>query len=200
MLGLNIDLSLLGIIQPYLFFVFSGLSVINAIYLFAIFLQGKDLFQVWNKNFFIYNGEPENITEDRIVEIEKEAASSHSLVSDLISRIREISSDRKELSLDEIHEIIDPKISSYEIKLNQGASTFIYFGLFFTVAGLLFGLLKLQDGFDANSIKAMLSNLEVAFSTTIIGLILSIFPKNGQSYISRLSDSFRHSFTVFARN
>ena len=96
MLGLNIDLSLLGIIQPYLFFVFSGLSVINAIYLFAIFLQGKDLFQVWNKKFFIYNGEPENITEDRIVEIEKEAASSHSLVSDLISRIREISSDRKD--------------------------------------------------------------------------------------------------------
>jgi len=192
--------SLLGFIQPFLFYIFSVVALINAIHLLMIFIQGKNLFSAWNKKLFSYNENPGALTEEDIIDIEKEAATSHPLVSNLIKRIRDISSDRKELSLHEIHEIIDPTVINYEIKLNSGASIFIYSGLLFTVAGLLFGIFELQGKIDDRSIKMMLANLEVAFTTTIAGLILSIFPKVAQGHIEKLSDQFRHSFTVFARN
>ena len=78
--------SILGFIQPFLFYIFSVVALINAIHLLMIFIQGKNLFFAWNKKLFSYNENPGDLTEEDIIDIEKEAATSHPLVSNLIKR------------------------------------------------------------------------------------------------------------------
>ena len=153
----QINISFLGLLKPYLVYIFFILCALNLVYLIKQFWKGYDLFDSWNDRLLSIN-QTGNLKEEEIEEIEKESSTTHPVISDLIGQVRSISSDRKELSLDEIHHIIDPKIKQYEISLNESAARFIYLGLAFTVLGLLTGLFDLKGEVNAESIKMMLSN------------------------------------------
>jgi len=196
---LQINLSLIDFIQPYLFYIFCGISLVNAIWLFGHYSEGNQLFSFWNKKLLSLNEESDELTHEELEEVKSEAV-SHPLVSEMINRISEISKKSEGLTVVEIHEIVDPTINSFESKLNQGASNFIILGLFFTVLGLLTGLFNLQEGFSADSIQLMLKNLQVSFSTTIFGLLFAMAPKAGQFSIEKASHIFRYNFVLFARN
>jgi len=194
-----LDLSLVDFFQPYLFYIFWAIALANAVYLLRRYSEGNKLFSFWNNKLLSLNEESDTLTSEEIEQVEIEAI-SHPLVSEMIKRISEISKKSKGLTVVEIHEIIDPTIDSFESKLNQGASNFMILGLSFTLLGLLSGLFNLQEGFSADSIQLMLKNLQVAFSTTLFGILLASAPKLGQLRIEKLSHVFRYNFVLFSRN
>ena len=195
----QLNQGLTDLIQSNLIYIFFALAALNAIWLIKVYSEAFELFSLWNKKLLALNEESDGFTLEEIEEVRSESV-SHPIVSEMIGRISEISKKGDGLNLVEIHEIVDPTINRSESKLNQGANNFILLGLLFTVTGLLTGLFNLQDEFNAFTIKLMLQNLEVAFSTTIYGLLLASLPKLGQFKIEKLSETFRHHFVLFARN
>ena len=181
-----------------LFYIFCVFAISNSISIYIQFSRSNHLFKYWNKKLLILNEESDEMSDEEL-EIVKKDAIAYPFISEMINRLSEISKKSEGLNLVEIHEIIDPSINRPVSRLNQGASSFIILGLFFTVAGLLGGLFNLKE-FNAQTIKLLLSNLQVAFSTTIIGIILASIPKLGQFRIEKLSENYRYQFTLFARN
>ena len=184
-------------ISNTLFGIFFILSAFNMFHMVYIASQGLFILNKWYKKIDELNIDPDSISDDELDEFE-ESAESESFISSLIDKVKKIAVNSHDLSVNEIHEIIDDDVMKWEQGVNASANRFIMLGVLFTVLGLFSGLP--DRTVDTEVIKNLLGNFKVAFITTILGIIFSAISKAVQSFIAGKRDLFRYSIVLMIKS
>ena len=171
------------------------LAAINFIYSVYILIHGYITIISWNPKIDNLNRTSDTLSDEEVDQFEEEAVGSK-LINNLIKKIKSITSKSSDLSVNEIHGVIDDDIMYWEDNLSNSANIFIMLGVMFTVLGLFFAL---PQKIDIGSTKKLLENFGVAFQTTIYGLTFASLTKASQFYIGKKRKIFRYNFVLLAK-
>ena len=177
---------------PILFGVFSS---INALYAFINIESAIRIIREWNPRIIHLNESVDGVDELDIDEFEKESETTP-LISNTIRKIKYITRKSSDLSVNEIHEVIDDDIMKWENRLNYASNNFIMLGVFFTVLSL-FSAIPSEP--TSEKIADFLASFKFAFLTTIIGLVLSSFTKLLENYIGGKREDFRYNLVLLVK-
>jgi|APSaa5957512535_1039671.scaffolds.fasta_scaffold14805_3 archaellum component FlaC len=177
---------------PILFGVFSS---INALYAFINIENAIRIIREWNPRIIHLNESVDGVDELDIDEFEKESETTP-LISNTIRKIKYITRKSSDLSVNEIHEVIDDDIMKWENRLNFASNNFIMLGVFFTVLSLFSAI---PDEPTTDKIADFLASFKFAFQTTIIGLVLASFTKFLENYIGGKREDFRYNLVLLVK-
>lgn len=180
-----------------IFYVITGIIFIVSIFQF---LKAYNIFSVWNPKLQSVNEQADSLDDEDISEFEEEASASPFMAS-IFGKIRDIARNTKNLSVNEVTEVLRDEIYAFEDFLISAANGAVITGVFFTVLGLFTGLVGLSEGFKAEAVGDLLGKLQVAFITTIFGVSLSVIIILFTRYtISPKRDTFMYNIVIFAKN
>lgn len=167
--------------------------------------KGISFFKNWNYTLLQFNGLKKGDVENSQLEFE-EKAKTDPYFNKILTNVKELVKTSRELSIDEIGSITDDFILVYERKLNSLASSFFFVGISFTILGLFFALntISLTEANALRSTEEMLSglirNFQLAFISTIIGVISSTITKVCQYFVSKSREPFKFNLLLYIKN
>ena len=137
-----------------------------------------------------------DVLEEQDIERFEEESKSVPLISNIINKIKSITRKTTDLSVNEIHEVIDDDIMEWENNLSSTANNFIMLGVLFTVISLFSSV---PNKTSIEEIRVFLDSFKFAFWTTIIGIVASLIVKYIERLIGKKRESFRYNLVLLVK-
>ena len=176
------------------------------VYAYSIKRRSTKFFKKWNSILQQINGLKQTERDHGQAEFD-ENAKNDPYFNKIITHVKEIVKTSKELSINEIGSLTDDLILSFEHKLNSVSGSFFFVGISFTILGLFVALntISLPETNVAlrstdEILSSLVKNFQLAFISTIIGVILSAITKFTQFRLSQFREPFQYNLLLYIKN
>lgn len=160
-------------------------------------------YKKWSNELSLINAEGDAVDDETFAEFEKKIKAS-SKVNSIISIIRDFVTDSIEISVNDIHVLVSEKVRKPEQDIIMYSSFFLFTGLIFTVYGIFTALQGTFSSsgvsFDERIISDLLQGFEIAFSSTIIGVLCAFLSKMAQLILASARQPFEYNIKLYAKH
>ncbi len=176
------------------------------VYALLIFITATSFYKKWNSVLQQINGLKQTELDHGQAEFD-EKAKNDPYFNKIITHVKEIVKTSKELSVNEIGSLTDDLILSFEQKLNSVSGSFFFVGISFTIFGLFVALNTISLPETSVAIRStdeilssLVKNFQLAFLSTIIGVIFSAGTKFAQFQLSKRREPFQYNLLLYIKN
>ena len=174
---------------------FAFLCLINGVYALYILKNAFFVMREWNPRIIQLNESVEGIDTKDIDSFESDSESTP-LIFNIIRKVKSITRKSSDLSVNEIHEVIDDDIMRWEVSLSSSSNNYIMMGVLFTVLSLFSSI---PDEPTSKKIEDFLGSFEFAFWTTMIRIVLALVVKFLESLIRKNREEFSYNLVLMVK-